>query len=70
MIDPVTETLETLAEAARSLPSRPHPSTLHRWRLRGIRGVKLDTILIGGRRYTSREALQRFFAATTLSCQQ
>ncbi|MDB5340538.1 MAG: hypothetical protein JWN70_6157 [Planctomycetaceae bacterium] len=37
--------------------------TLHRWRLRGIRGVKLETIMIGGRRYTSRAAIGRFVAA-------
>jgi hypothetical protein len=59
------ETLLTLAEAARSLPGRPHLSTLQRWRLRGVRGVKLETILVGGRRVTSQEAIERFAAATT-----
>ncbi len=38
----------------------PHVSTIYRWRLRGIRGVKLETFLIGGRRYTSVEAIERF----------
>ena len=28
-------------------------SAVHRWRLRGARGNKLETVLIGGRRYTS-----------------
>ena len=37
--------------------------TLHRWRLHGIRGVKLETILVGGLRYTSRESISRFLAA-------
>jgi Protein of unknown function (DUF1580) len=64
MID-LSESLLTLSSAAGSLPGKPHTSTLHRWRLRGIRGVRLETILIGGVRYTSREALQRFFNATT-----
>jgi len=64
MID-LSESLLTLTSAAQSLPGKPHSSTLHRWRLRGIRGVRLETILIGGVRYTSREALQRFFNATT-----
>lgn len=27
--------------------------------------MKLETIVIGGRRYTSKEALQRFFVAVT-----
>jgi hypothetical protein len=65
MIDHTAETLLTFAEAAAVLPDRPHVSTIHRWRLRGIGGVKLDTIRIGGRRYTSHEALERFINATT-----
>jgi len=44
---------------------RIHPSTAHRWRLRGIRGVKLESILIGGTRFTSQEALVRFFESST-----
>lgn len=59
------ETLLTLSQAARSLPSRPHWSTLQRWRVAGIRGVKLETCLIGGRRFTSAEALERFCNSTT-----
>jgi hypothetical protein len=59
-IDIETEWLLSLSEAAKELPGRPHISTLHRWRLRGVRGVKLDTVLVGGRRFTSREALVRF----------
>ena len=47
------------------LGRRVHPSTLHRWRLRGTRGIRLETLLAGGTRYTSVEALNRFFAATT-----
>lgn len=60
-----TETLLSLNEAAKESPGRPHLSTLHRWRLRGVRGVKLETCLVGGRRFTSREALERFAARTT-----
>jgi len=45
--------------------NRVHPSTVHRWRIRGARGVKLETVLIGGRRYTSEEALLRFFDMST-----
>lgn len=43
----------TLPEAAKTLPGQPHVSTLHRWRLRGVRGRKLRTCLIGGRRFTT-----------------
>lgn len=40
-------------------------STVHRWRLRGARGVKLETVRVGGRRFSSQEALLRFFDDTT-----
>jgi hypothetical protein len=60
MIDPTTETLISLANAAKSLPGRPNVTTIWRWRNRGCRGVRLETVLSGGRRYTSIEALRRF----------
>ena len=61
-----SETLVSLREAARTLPARRngkplHISTLCRWAARGVRGVVLETLRIGGTRYTSLEALQRFF---------
>ena len=65
MIDFQKEHLRTLSEAARLLPGRPHVSTLHRWARRGVKGVRLDTVRIGGRRYTSIEAVQRFAAGLT-----
>ena len=64
-IDINTESPLRLNEAAKSLPTRPHVSTLWRWNQKGVRGIKLETILIGGIRYTSEEALQRFFDRTT-----
>ncbi|HUY36404.1 MAG TPA: DUF1580 domain-containing protein [Pirellulales bacterium] len=60
------ETLD-LATVARSLPGKPHPATVWRWYRHGLRGQRLETIVVGGRRYTSREALARFVAATTLA---
>jgi len=50
-----------LHKASVHIPGQPHISTLHRWRSHGIRGTKLETYLVGGRRFTTREALQRFF---------
>ena len=68
-IDTTTEQILTFAEAARqSRPGRARslaPSTLWRWHRKGISGVRLETICLGGIRYTSVEALQRFFAAVT-----
>ncbi len=54
------EHLMSFSAAAKSLPGRPNIATLWRWRTHGVRGVKLETILVGGRRYTSQEALERF----------
>ena len=65
MIDHEAEQLLTLTAAAQLLPGRPNVATLWRWRTAGIRGVKLETFLFGGRRMTSREALRRFFEHTT-----
>ena len=46
---------------------RPSLSTLHRWRLRGVRGVKLQTVLVGGRRFVTEDAVREFIAATTMA---
>lgn len=60
MIDTKTEPLIRLSEAARLFPRPPGPSTLFRWTLHGVRGHKLDSELVGGVRYTSAAAVQRF----------
>ncbi len=39
--------------------------TTWRWAQRGVKGVKLETINVGGRRFTSCEAFIRFVEATT-----
>lgn len=69
----MNERLLTLDEAARLRPAgrsgRPaHVSTIYRWVARGIRGVRLEAIRIGGRLYTSMEALQQFAERLTLGC--
>lgn len=38
------------------------PETAWRWALRGVRGVKLESYVLGGRRFTTREACERFLA--------
>ena len=65
-IDLTTETPITLAKAAQTLPGGAvYVSTVHRWRMKGCRGVRLETFLRGGVRHTTRAAIERFFAATT-----
>ena len=61
----LSEQTVTLTEASRIFPGRPHSSTLWRWHQRGCRGIRLETAVIGGRRYTSREAIERFIGRTT-----
>ena len=66
-IDPLSETTLSLSQAARRLPrlraGRPvHPSTVWRWAMTGLRGIRLETAMIGGVRVTSEAALRRFFA--------
>jgi hypothetical protein len=55
----------TLKQAARlkQLCKDGHPihiATLHRWRLRGVRGVRLRTWLVGGVRVTTESAVIEF----------
>lgn len=63
MIDISRERLLRLSEVPAEVPGQPHPSTVVRWWRVGVRGVKLETILIGGRRFTSVEAIERFIGA-------
>jgi hypothetical protein len=64
------EKLLTMSQAAVDvtdrLPGRrggrkAHSSTLTRWGKRGLRGIKLEVLRVGGTLATSREALDRFF---------
>ena len=64
-IDIACEELIPIREVPKRLPKKPgdkrvHISAVYRWMKKGVRGVKLDSVSIGGTRYTSIEALQRF----------
>ncbi|HUG71771.1 MAG TPA: DUF1580 domain-containing protein [Pirellulaceae bacterium] len=65
MIDLQSETLVPVSQIPSHVPGRPHLATCWRWIQRGCRGVKLETILVGGRRFTSTLALQTFVERTT-----
>jgi hypothetical protein len=69
----LTEDVITLTEARNFLPKvegqkRPHVSTIWRWTLRGIGGTKLETVKIGSRIVTSKQAMTRFILATNKLC--
>lgn len=65
MPDFFTETAITLQEATEVIPGKPHVTSVYRWCKYGVRGVKLESHFVGGRRFTTKEALTRFFEATT-----
>jgi hypothetical protein len=57
----------SLATAAQFLPGRSgrgvHLNTIVRWCHSGVRGYKLRSVLIGGRRFTTRRWINEFIAA-------
>jgi hypothetical protein len=62
-IDLETDELLTLGEACRSLSRKPSPATTWRWTQKGVNGVKLEVVRVGGRLYTSRRAFTEFLRA-------
>jgi len=60
-----TQDLLSITQAASRIPGRPHVATVHRWVHSGLQGVRLDSWKVGGKRFTSIEAIERFIAATT-----
>ncbi len=65
-MDSRKDELLTLAEVRNAVPLRNKraisPPTLRRWISTGVRGVRLESELVGGRRMVSRKALEQFFA--------
>jgi len=61
------DALIPLSRAARELPGRPHPATLHRWATKGliVNGVRhrLEVELIGRRIFVTRGSMRAFSAA-------
>jgi hypothetical protein len=64
-IDIHTETIIPIAEAPKHFPGRPNVSSVYRWFGKGSRGARLETIVVGAKRFTSIEAIQRFIERTT-----
>ncbi len=58
--------LISFSEASGLIPGEPHVMTIHRWSRQGLRGVKLESVLVGNKRFTSRAALSRFFIASSV----
>ncbi|HWA99290.1 MAG TPA: DUF1580 domain-containing protein [Pirellulales bacterium] len=65
MIDP--DSLIPLADLPALIPQRDgrkvHVASTYRWVKRGIGGIRLRAVQVGGRRCTTKEWLSEFFAA-------
>lgn len=74
MIELSEEAAVPVGELPKHIPTarggrRVNVSTVIRWCLKGVRGVRLESVVVGGRRYTDRAAIARFIAATTAARQ-
>jgi transposase-like protein len=59
--DAIAQTRLTIQEVAKR--AGVDASTVWRWVLKGVRGTKLESVRVGGRRYVSPMAVESFFAA-------
>lgn len=64
MIDPFSDELIWLNDVPKHIPAgRCSPAAVTGWARLGVNGVVLETVKIGGRRYTTKAALADFFRA-------
>jgi hypothetical protein len=56
---------DAAAYLGRMTGQKPHVSTLWRWCLKGGKGVKLDSICVGGKRFVTAAAIDYFIDAST-----
>lgn len=64
------ETLIPMQEACDAFPVKISQACLQRMIRKGTRGVRLETIFIANRRYTSSEAIRRFIERTQNTSQE
>src|SRR4051794_33966776 len=67
-VDYINERLLSLGQAAKLLPGRQPGKpiavvTISRWCLRGLRGNRLRSVMVGGSRYTTRKWVAEFIQA-------
>ena len=61
--DVLAESVIPLNDVVKYLPFRTSIATVQRWIRRGASGAVLETARMGSRRFTSKEAIQRFLVA-------
>lgn len=57
------EEMIRLGDVHRHIPGSASPQTIYRWANTGLRGISLETVYVGGARFTSRQAITRFLEA-------
>ena len=74
ILDNQNEQMIALSDVPKHLPRRNgkkvHYSTVYRWVTKGARGRILESKLVGGIRYTTLAALNRFFDTATTQAGQ
>jgi hypothetical protein len=68
-IDDFQDSPLSLSEAAAICPGQPNVATLWRWCLKGCRGIRLNSYVIGGRRFTDRASIEEFRQLTTAAAE-
>ncbi len=61
-LQPGEQLLSVAAAVAEVTGSKPVPTTLNRWVLKGVRGVVLPSVMVGGRRKTTLKAVREWVA--------
>jgi hypothetical protein len=64
-IDPHLDALLSISQAAKPLPNPPSPACVWRWHSKGVRGIRLETVVVGGRRFTTAAAWREFVEKLT-----
>ena len=62
-VEELIELARAAADLADSSGRKPCLASLRRWAQRGCRGHRLETVFLGNRLMTSRQAIARFLAA-------
>lgn len=73
LLDPNEADVLTMAQAARLLAfdgKIPNPSTLSRWCIKGVNGVRLRYVRRGRRMFTTREDVEQFVTSLTAADQR
>lgn len=69
MIDlsPGSNLLPVPTAIEKAIGYRPHPTTCTRWTRKGVGGVRLETVVVGGRPRTTEKAVLEFVRLRTMA---